>query len=176
MSWWAEKINTGPAAPAPGQRQASVDLPGNRQAVRNVYPGAQVPVASQQFQVDTVDPAAQEQPEDWHGAMLSAAEHWTSGPGMQEQAVYGNCPNCGSVNFFSRTNTEGSSRVGTYGVMMASGQKAAPAPHCYDCGYNGQYDLQGGSVVQGQAGGAPVKAATQISVARPTFEVVGRIG
>jgi hypothetical protein len=35
------------------------------------------------------------------------------------------CPNCGSNNYFSRKGS------GAYG--------AAPAPHCFGCGYNGRF-------------------------------------
>jgi hypothetical protein len=37
------------------------------------------------------------------------------------------CPQCGSNHFYSRTN--GKAQRGP-----------APAPHCFDCGYNGMFD------------------------------------
>lgn len=58
---------------------------------------------------------------------------WTGGKAAQTET--GTCPNCGSSNYFSR-RTE--SKVTQNGM-------AAPAPQCFECSYNGMFQIFGGT-------------------------------
>jgi len=62
-----------------------------------------------------------------------ASNRWKGGEGARETRTTGHCPNCGSNNYFSRSADK---------KMTASGMMA-PAPHCFACGHNGMFDLQG---------------------------------
>lgn len=66
--------------------------------------------------------------------MGEAIRLWQGGEAMRRE---GNttCPECGSIYVFSRTGRGSGSTVNGH----------APAPRCYECGWNGMYD-------QGSAG------------------------
>ena len=64
---------------------------------------------------------------------------------LQDTSVDSHCPMCGSPNFFSRRGA------------LRSGSKS-PAPHCFDCGYNGE------AVAWQEA--APIDSKTPVNQAR----------
>ena len=72
----------------------------------------------------------QQQPKVTPDNLYDAAMQWQGGEAHRKE-VYA-CPQCGGGHFFSRTN--GPSRG------------PAPAPMCYDCGYNGMF-MQGDPAV-----------------------------
>lgn len=68
------------------------------------------------------------------GNMWNAMQVWRGGKAHKVDAYP--CPNCGSDKFYSRTGAE--ARRGP-----------APAPHCFECGYNGLFDQGLASTWQG---------------------------
>lgn len=65
--------------------------------------------------------------------LYEAAMSWQGGPAARTETQ--SCPQCGGGHYFSRTN--GPSRG------------PAPAPMCYDCGYNGMFTQGDPAVWQG---------------------------
>lgn len=61
--------------------------------------------------------------------MGEALRLWKGGEAMRKEGNM-TCPECGSIYVFSRT--------GRGQNTMVNG--AAPAPRCYECGWNGLYD------------------------------------
>jgi hypothetical protein len=67
--------------------------------------------------------------------LFQAMHFWKGGPGAK--ADPDPCPNCGSNQYFSR----------------AAGKRGpAPAPHCYNCGYNDGMFTQGEATTWGMTG------------------------
>lgn len=69
-----------------------------------------------------------------HQNFMQMASMWRGGPAMKSDP--GGCPECGSPRFYSRAKT------------VSRGP--APAPHCFDCGFNGMFD-QGDPATWGAA-------------------------
>lgn len=59
-----------------------------------------------------------------HQNFMQMASLWRGGPAMKSDP--GGCPECGSPRYYSRAKT------------VSRGP--APAPHCFDCGFNGLFD------------------------------------
>lgn len=57
---------------------------------------------------------------------------WAGGRAAREET--GHCPNCGSSHFFSRKE----------GAKVTQNGMATPAPQCFECSYNGLYQIFGG--------------------------------
>jgi hypothetical protein len=111
--WWSRKLGT------PQQQQTPI------------YPQQQYPQYQQQPQQQPVHPQApqaqpQQQMKVTPANLFEAAMTWQGGPAARTETQ--SCPQCGGGHYFSRTN--GPSRG------------PAPAPMCYDCGYNGMF-IQG---------------------------------
>ena len=112
--WWSRKLGT------PQQQQTPI------------YPQQQYPqYQQQQPQQQPVHPQApqaqpQQQMKVTPANLFEAAMTWQGGPAARTETQ--SCPQCGGGHYFSRTN--GPSRG------------PAPAPMCYDCGYNGMF-IQG---------------------------------
>ena len=70
-----------------------------------------------------------------HQNFMQMASMWRGGPAMR--ADPGGCPECGSPRYYSRAKT------------VSRGP--APAPHCFDCGFNGLFD-QGDPATWGAMG------------------------
>lgn len=74
--------------------------------------------------------------------------------GAGETARIGNCPECGSNQYFSRSNGDG-------GHMMSNGVMAYPKPECFACGYPRQQGAIGtgakivGGAIASRQGAAP---------------------
>lgn len=75
-------------------------------------------------------------PTDENGQIhfMDAAMRWRGGKGTKTET--GRCPECGSANFFSRKE----------GTKMTANGPVAPAPQCFDCGFNGVYEPFGGDL------------------------------
>jgi predicted RNA-binding Zn-ribbon protein involved in translation (DUF1610 family) len=77
-----------------------------------------------QQQQQYVQPQQQQAPQQVTVQNLyEAAAHWRGGAATRTEQQL--CPECGSGQFFSRA---GKSRM------------PPPAPHCYNCGFNGLFD------------------------------------
>jgi hypothetical protein len=59
----------------------------------------------------------------------TAIRLWKGGEAMKRDGHLV-CPSCGSRNVFSRTGKGANSMI----------HGAAPAPHCFECGWNGMYE------------------------------------
>lgn len=158
MGFWDRKLGpTTPPAPASAPVYAPNDLPrgmdSDHQAIQRavndymsrlpgqqfqqVVPGRQQqqPLTpqqqyAQQYQPDPLDPDAQ---------FKMAVRTWQGGPGKQETARVGSCPQCGSNNFFSRSTDQN-------GMPL----RMPPAPECWECGYpRGQGVLAGTAATEG---------------------------
>ena len=116
--WWAKKLGgTRQQGPSPAPQQQAPNLP----------PGAP------QYQQQPLYAQPQPQPLDTSQIrvtpenFMQVARFWKGG--VAHQIDREPCPQCGGNQYFSRTN--GRSRL------------PPPAPHCYNCGYNGGLFDQG---------------------------------
>lgn len=122
--WWQRHLGQ-PQAPAPQYQQPQ----GYQQAPQ--YPPQGPPQAPQYQQAPQGYPQQQgaidtSQIRVTGENLYEAAQLWQGGPGTRTETQH--CPQCGGNHFFSRTT--GTTRG------------PAPAPLCYDCGFNGQF-IQG---------------------------------
>ncbi len=103
---------------------------GTPQQQTPIYPQQQYPPQYQQQQAPTHPQAPQHQPQQQFKVtpdnLYDAAMMWQGGEAHRKDNYP--CPQCGGGHYFSRIN--GPSRG------------PAPAPMCYDCGYNGMF-IQG---------------------------------
>lgn len=119
--WWSKKLAG--ETPAP---QRTYTTPPTSPPLR--IPQQQQAPAPQQYngRQELLDPnrAPTEQI-----TMGEAIHLWKGGEAMRKEGN-STCPECGSIYVFSRT--------GRGAGTMVNG--AAPAPRCYECGWNGMYD------------------------------------
>ena len=137
--WWARRL--GHQQPPP-QQQPNYNVPGTH---RQQQP-QQYPVQPQQFQPQPQPyPQQQQQPsieEQLQHVQVTPenfkelSKHWKGGKGMQEENHP--CPECGGGHYYSRS--QGARRGPT------------PAPHCFDCGYNGLFEQADQATWQAGAG------------------------
>lgn len=92
------------------------------------------PPPNQYQQPQPVGPGGQPLPEG-QIPIMDAVQMWRGGPAHRTDPHP--CPSCGGQHYYSRT--QGPSRG------------PAPAPMCFDCGYNGMFD-QGDPAIWGSAG------------------------
>lgn len=120
-----------PQAPPPGYQQPQpYQNPPQYQAP---VQGAPDP-AYADFVPNTVDPSKMSEVLPiwgWHGNQKYDHQGNPMGGAAESQAS-GNCPHCGSVQYFSRHN--GESPGSSAGVTTANGV-VYPAPECFECGY-----------------------------------------
>jgi len=111
--WWAKRLAG--EAPSPSPMLLVPAQYSNR------------PVAPQEQPVQRV---LNEQmgPTDQIG-MGAAIRLWKGGEAYRVEGGK-RCPSCGSANVFSRTGRGSNSMI----------NGAAPAPHCFECGWNGKYE------------------------------------
>jgi hypothetical protein len=126
-SWWAKKLGRGgttvaPNIPPVGYPPAG-QLPGAAQSVPQPGWAAPAPTMQTVWVEDPYAPSGKRF--NWRG--------WQGGQGNREET--GRCPNCGGTNYFSRRQNA---------VVTANGM-ASPAPQCFDCSYNGRFQIFGGS-------------------------------
>lgn len=149
MSYWGKKLGAPPPPPPPQPRYAPNDLPrGMGQDIQravNDYvarlPGTQYAPQVQQPQQQWQPKSAAENPKDV--ADVLPIWHWQGDQraGAGETAKMGACPNCGSNNYFSRS-------TGSV-INTQSGQSAAPAPECFECGFPRQQGALGSAHIEG---------------------------
>jgi predicted RNA-binding Zn-ribbon protein involved in translation (DUF1610 family) len=121
--WWARKLGRQDAPPPTPQAR---NLPPGYQP-QPQYP-QQVPQQPQQFDPNQVRVTTEN--------LFAMAGQWQGGPAHRTETQP--CPQCGGNQFFSRAT--GMSRL------------PAPAPHCYNCGYNGLFQQGEMSNWEGAAG------------------------
>lgn len=123
--WWSR--NLGGAPPPKPVPPAYTGVP---PAIPHGYQ-PQVPVQQQQQHLRAPTQPQRVDPEN----LFEQAMTWEGGEGVRKERTP--CPQCGSMHFFSR-----SSKVS---------RGPAPAPVCYDCGYNGLFE-QGDPATWGATG------------------------
>ena len=159
-NYWAKKLGPPPAPPpAPPQPRYGPDVlprgmgsdPQSVQRAVNHYVST---LPGQQFSPQVAAPIQQPQPQ-WQPK--SPAENPTNVAdvlpiwqwqgdqrgGAGETVRTGACPACHSNNYFSRSS-------GSV-INVNSGQSAAPAPECFDCGYPREQGGLGSAHVEGPA-------------------------
>lgn len=118
--WWSRKISGQPEAPRTSTPPTGfTERPGIRIGIPMQQQYQQPP--TNHGRTDVLDPnrAASDQIN-----MGEAIRMWRGGEAHRRETM--TCPSCGSGNVFSRSNG------------MVNG--AFPAPHCYECGWNGKYE------------------------------------
>jgi hypothetical protein len=124
-SWWAKKLGRAPA-PA-GQPSYGPTGPPNG----SITPAGTQAQMWQGQQESGPPPLMVEDPSAPNGERLNWRA-WTGGRGNREET--GTCPNCGSSNYFSRRQN----------AMVTQNGMAHPAPQCFECSYNGVFQIFGG--------------------------------
>lgn len=132
--WWAKKLGRDTQQQSPPQAyQGYPQAPQVPQGPPNGYP--QYP-QQQNLPGHQQPPSRSNAAQDWAsmtteqrwGSLTQMAGAWQGGKAAQVDR--NPCPQCGSTQYFSR-GAEGPSRL------------PPPAPHCYNCGYNGGLFQQG---------------------------------
>lgn len=123
--WWARRISGNPPAPRTQPSSIPPTSPPLRFPVQQ-----QQPVYQQHSQtVGNQRLLDESQPADAHIDMGSAIRMWKGGEAMRKQGDL-RCPECGSANVFHRVAKGGNTTI----------NGKAPAPRCFECGWNGIYD------------------------------------
>lgn len=127
--WWSKRLGTTPT-PTP---EPVAPLPGRTLFARNSPPAT----TPQRVVEDVIEDAVLDDrptrddathPAQFGQKILAAASRWRGGIGNKTERE--RCPQCGSGNFYQR-------RHGSRGP--------APAPECFECGYNGLFSQTGNS-------------------------------
>ena len=113
--FWARKLAPAVAPVAPAR---PVGPPGYQLPSQARQAAPQAPVQPRQQQIPSTEGMTTSQ------ALATYVDG--NAPHHRVEGRNSNCPNCGRPNYFSRAN------AGVAGM--------APAPHCYECGYNGRYE------------------------------------
>lgn len=103
-------------------------LGGNAPAQPQSYQQPQYPVQQPQVPQQQVPQPQQQMPQVTADNFKQAMNYWQGGEAMRTER--NPCPKCGGQHYYSRSQ----------GTMRGP----APAPLCFDCGYNGNFE-------QGQA-------------------------
>ena len=124
--WWSRKLSNQQPRTAP--RQEGYSSPPITPPVR--FGSIQIPAQQQPQPQQTQQRVLDENraPTD-NVSMGEAIRLWKGGEAAKKQGDM-SCPDCGSQNIFVRTAKGGNT--------MISGN--APAPRCFECGWNGIYD------------------------------------
>ena len=108
-SWWEKKLS-GDTEPTKTSLPPTTHRP-------------VLPVFTQQTATPSHTPAVQQDPTG-QTTMGTAIRTWKGGEAHRRDGNL-TCPSCGSKNVFSRSNGGGGTK--------------APAPRCFECGWNGLY-------------------------------------
>ena len=114
--WWARRLGRAPQQQQPQARQQA--------PVYHQQPSNYPPVQQRQYQQPQA-PQYQQSPNIrvTPDNLYEATQYWQGGEAHRKE-IY-SCPQCGGGHFFSRSS------------QVSRGP--APAPMCYDCGYNGMF-------------------------------------
>lgn len=117
--WWSRKLTNQPPAP---KRNFTTPPTGIPLRVPNMP--AQNQPQQYEEQQRLIDPNREptEQVD-----MGTAIRNWKGGEAHKQGMT---CPQCGGIYVYSRTGRGANTRI----------NGAAPAPRCYECGWNGLYD------------------------------------
>ena len=130
-SWWARKLGrpAGPVNSPPQAYQPSYGPTGPSG-------GSITPTGTQaqmwQEQQAGGPPTVMVEDPNAPGGQRFNWRAWSGGRGNREET--GTCPNCGSSNYFSRKQN----------AMITQNGTANPAPQCFECSYNGTFQIFGG--------------------------------
>lgn len=108
-------------APSPQSRFAQ-QAPQARQAPVQPPQWGQAP--TQEHTLQNVQQVPQQPPKVTVENLAEAAAFWKGGQGSQSSAMP--CPRCGGPHFYTDMGT--------------SARGVQPAPHCFNCGYNGLFE------------------------------------
>jgi len=162
MAWdWGKKLGTAPAAPRPSNNLPRGVGVQTSQFVVATTPGG----APQPYPGQVGDPAELGYDPGVHIPAGEAMRSWRGDPsgGARETATLGNCPQCHSPRYFSRSQEA---------KMMANGQMAVPIPECFECGYPRQQGTLGiGAKTQGAVRGARQGAMMPLAIDKPQAKV-----
>jgi hypothetical protein len=123
VGWWAKKLGT--------ERPPAPSTPDTWNLPRHTPPTP----AHQQTQQSYVPPAnALMADENGQVHMGEAIMYWRGGEGTYKETAH--CPKCRSSNYFSRQSE----------AKVTQNGMAAPAPQCFNCGFNGLYTPFGGAL------------------------------
>jgi hypothetical protein len=129
--WWARKLGNArlpQRAPQYVPQQPQLPPQGDLYAQPQGYPAPQQPFDPSRIRVTTEN-------------LFQVAGLWKGGPAHRTDTEP--CPECGSPQYFSR--------------RARMSRMPPPAPHCYNCGYNGGLFDQGSAEAWGYTGnGAPL--------------------
>jgi predicted nucleic-acid-binding Zn-ribbon protein len=122
--WWSRRLSNNPQ-PASSQPKSTppVSAPMRFPVQVPTQPQAQPQVAGQQRVLDSTKAPTEQI------SMGDAIRLWQGGEAMRREGDM-TCPDCGSRNVFGRSSRATNTSV--------SGK--APAPRCFECGWNGMYN------------------------------------
>jgi hypothetical protein len=124
--WWSRQLSNQQPRTAP--RQEGYSSPPITPPVR--FGSIQIPTQQQPQPQQTQQRVLDENRAPTENvSMGEAIRLWKGGEAAKKQGDM-SCPDCGSQNIFVRTAKGGNT--------MISGN--APAPRCFECGWNGMYD------------------------------------
>lgn len=114
--WWNKKLKGEKPTPQPMYPNPAA------------YSSVPTTVPSRQQEVDAA-PQRENLPPNAQINMSTAIRMWKGGEAHRKEGNM-RCPECGSRNVFTRTGKGANSMI----------NGAAPAPRCFECGWNGMYD------------------------------------
>jgi hypothetical protein len=124
-SWWAKKLGHAPQ-PA-GQPSYAPTGPSNG----SITPAGTQAQMWQQRQENGPPELWVDDPNAPDGKRFNWRA-WSGGQANREET--GHCPNCGSSNYFSRRRE----------AKVTQNGMAYPPPQCFECSYNGMFQIFGG--------------------------------
>jgi hypothetical protein len=121
--WWSKKIAG--ESPTPQRTSATPPVTPAIRFPAQAQPQQQQQMPSNGHPTNVLDPnrAPTEQI-----SMGEAIRLWKGGEAHRKEGGM-TCPECGSANVFSRVSRGGNTMI----------NGAAPAPRCFECGWNGRY-------------------------------------
>lgn len=120
-SWWSRQLGNSTPAPQTSTPPVSPPVRGGIRIPAVVQQPQAVAVQTHMIQQQVLDPQRDPQSQI---SMGDAIRLWQGGEAHKRDG--GNCPECGSHLYFSRSKG-------------ATVNGASPAPRCYSCGYNERY-------------------------------------
>lgn len=122
--WWAKKLGTTQQA-----QPAGIPLTPRPQPVYHQQPQQYVQQQQPTYQQQQEAQQAAEDP-NRKVSLREAVSRFKGGEGMRTEG-HMNCPSCGSKSGFTAFSGMGGMAAGVMGNR--------PAPHCFECGYNGKF-------------------------------------
>ena len=124
--WWSRRLTNTPSQPQPRSTESTppsspplrfpVQVPTHPQPQQQATPGRQQLLDETRSPTDQIN-------------MGDAIRLWQGGEAMRKEGNM-TCPECGSANVFGRSTRASNTSI--------AGK--APAPRCFECGWNGIYN------------------------------------